>query len=217
MRGSAPARLRALLAKPDVHLMPCCFDALSARLVERAKFPVTFASGFSVSAAHGLPDTGLMSFGEMEASMRRITGALQEIPCIGDGDTGYGNAVNTKRTVRGYAAAGLAGVMIEDQVAPKRCGHTRDKAVVDRPTALARIRAAVDASREASANEDDSILILARTDACVLLQRTVLLLLLAACTRAALTVRSQAQDARPRRGARARGRLPRPRRRHRLR
>ena len=162
---SAPSKLRALLAKPGIHLMPCCFDALSARLVEKANFPVTFASGFSVAAAHGLPDTGLMSFGEMEQAMRRITGSLEQIPCIGDGDTGYGNAVNAKRTVRGYAAAGLAGVMIEDQVAPKRCGHTRDKAVVDRPTALARVRAAVDASREAAANEEDSILILARTDA----------------------------------------------------
>ena len=162
---SAPSKLRALLAKPGIHLMPCCFDALSARLVEKANFSVTFASGFSVAAAHGLPDTGLMSFGEMEQAMRRITGSLEHIPCIGDGDTGYGNAVNAKRTVRGYAAAGLAGVMIEDQVAPKRCGHTRDKAVVDRPTALARVRAAVDASREAAANEEDSILILARTDA----------------------------------------------------
>ena len=84
---------------------------------------------------------------------------------IGDGDTGYGNAVNTKRTVKGYAAAGLAGIMIEDQVAPKRCGHTKGKKVVDRDTAVARVRAAVDASRECAPTRDDAILIVARTDA----------------------------------------------------
>ena len=84
---------------------------------------------------------------------------------IGDGDTGYGNAVNTKRTVKGYAAAGLAGIMIEDQVSPKRCGHTKGKKVVDHATAVARVRAAVDASRECAPTRDDAILIVARTDA----------------------------------------------------
>ena len=99
--------------------------------------------------------------------MRRVATALDsQIPVIGDGDTGYGNAVNAKRTVKGYAAAGLAGIMIEDQVAPKRCGHTKGKEVVDRATAVARVQAAVDASREAAGgNVDDSILIVARTDA----------------------------------------------------
>ena len=99
--------------------------------------------------------------------MRRVSTALdKQIPVIGDGDTGYGNAVNAKRTVKGYAAAGLAGIMIEDQVAPKRCGHTKGKEVVDRATAIARVQAAVDASREAAAgSEEDSILIVARTDA----------------------------------------------------
>ena len=149
--------------------MPCCFDALSAKLVEAKGFPITFASGFSVSAAHGLPDTGLLSYGEMEMAMRRIAGSLSSIPCIGDGDTGYGNAVNAKRTVAGYAAAGLGGIMIEDQVAPKRCGHTRDKMVVDRETAVSRVRAAVDASREAATknggSEEHAILVMARTDA----------------------------------------------------
>ena len=87
--------------------------------------------------------------------------SLKQIPFFGDGDTGYGNAVNVKRTVRGYAAAGAAGIMIEDQLAPKRCGHTRDKAVVDRGEALARVRAAVDAANEGGGD----ILIMARTDA----------------------------------------------------
>ena len=87
--------------------MPCCHDALSARLVEQAGFPITFVSGFAASAARGLPDTGLMSYGEMLQVMSSVGGALREIPCMGDGDTGYGNAVNTKRTVRGYARAGV--------------------------------------------------------------------------------------------------------------
>ena len=169
--NSMAARLRALLAKPGIIQMPCCYDALSARLVAASGFPLTFVSGFSVAAAHGKPDTGLLSYGEMRYAMQNICEALREsehdIPVIGDGDTGYGNAVNAKRTVRGYAAAGLAGIMIEDQVAPKRCGHTRDKAVVDRATAIERVRAAVDASREVAQATDGAapIVIVARTDA----------------------------------------------------
>ena len=152
--------------RPDAHSDLADRFSPSAKLVEKAGFPLTFASGFSVAAVHGLPDTGLMSYGEMESAMRRITGSLQRISCIGDGDTGYGNAVNAKRTVRGYAAAGLGGIMIEDQVAPKRCGHTKDKSVVDRATAIARVRAAVDASREVAASTNSSpLVIVARTDA----------------------------------------------------
>jgi len=156
--------LRALLARPEIAVMPCCFDALSARLIEQAGFDVTFVSGFAVSAARlGLPDTGLISYGETLDSGRNICAATR-IPVIGDGDTGYGNAVNVKRTVKGYAQAGLAAVMIEDQVWPKRCGHTRGKAVVDRAEAVARIRAACDARDELREAGGD-ILILARTDA----------------------------------------------------
>jgi len=158
---STPAdHLRRLLAGDDLLVMPCCFDALSARLVEEAGFPLTFMSGFAVSAARlGLPDTGLASYGEMLDQGRQICGAVS-IPVIGDGDTGYGNAMNVRRTVDGYARAGFAGVMIEDQVAPKRCGHTRGKEVVPRDEACTRIRAAVDA-REGGAD----VLLMARTDA----------------------------------------------------
>jgi 2-methylisocitrate lyase-like PEP mutase family enzyme len=156
----AAAKLQALLAPPGLRVMPCCFDALSAKLIEQAGFPLTFMSGFAVAAARlGLPDTGLISYGEMLDQGRSICQAVS-IPVIGDGDTGYGNALNVKRTVAGYAAAGFACVMIEDQVAPKRCGHTRGKAVVERAEALARIRAAVDARDEGA-----GILVLARTDA----------------------------------------------------
>ena len=159
--GQSPAaRLGRLLAAPGLTVMPCCFDAYSARLIERAGFPLTFMSGFAVSAARlGLPDTGLISYGEMIDQGRNICAAVG-IPVIGDGDTGYGNALNVKRTVAGYAAAGFAAVMIEDQVAPKRCGHTRGKRVVERTEAEARIRAAIDAREEGA-----EILILARTDA----------------------------------------------------
>ena len=157
---NAAARLRELLAGKSIHVMPCCFDALSARLIERAGFELTFMSGFAVSATRlALPDTGLISFGEMLDQGREICGAIS-IPVIGDGDTGYGNALNVKRTVRGYAAAGFACAMIEDQLAPKRCGHTRGKGVVGRSESLTRIRAAVDAREEGA-----DILVMARTDA----------------------------------------------------
>jgi 2-methylisocitrate lyase-like PEP mutase family enzyme len=158
---AAPAqKLRELLERPGLLVMPCCFDALSARLVESAGFPLTFMSGFAVSAARlGLPDTGQISYAEMLDQGRSICEAVS-IPVIGDADTGYGNPVNVKRTVRGYARAGFACVMIEDQRLPKRCGHTRGKEVVPRAEALARIRAAVDAREEGA-----DVLVMARTDA----------------------------------------------------
>ena len=157
---SKTARLRALLAEPTLHVMPCCFDALSARLVERAGFPLTFMSGFSVAATRlAAPDTGLISFAEMLDQGRDICQAVG-IPVIGDADTGYGNPLNVRRTVESYARAGFAGAMIEDQVAPKRCGHTRGKQVVPRAEARLRMRAAIDA-RDAGAD----LLIMARTDA----------------------------------------------------
>jgi 2-methylisocitrate lyase-like PEP mutase family enzyme len=152
--------LAALLREPRLRVMPCCFDALSARLVEGAGFELTFMSGFAVSAARlALPDTGLISYAEMLDQGRNICAAVS-IPVIGDADTGYGNAVNVKRTLAGYAQAGFACAMIEDQRAPKRCGHTRGKQVVDRAEAQARVRAAVVAREEGA-----GILVLARTDA----------------------------------------------------
>ncbi len=157
---SQPDKLRTLLAQDKCYVMPCCYDGLSAKMIEQAGFPLTFMSGFAVSAARlGLPDTGLISYGEILDQARNICASVS-IPVIGDGDTGYGNAINIKRTVSGYARAGLASIMIEDQLAPKRCGHTKGKEVVERTEAYDRIKAAVDAR-----NEGDDILILARTDA----------------------------------------------------
>ena len=152
--------LRRLLAEPGLIVMPCCFDALSAKLIERAGFPLTFMSGFAVSVARlGMPDTGLISYGEMLDQGHSICDAVS-IPVIGDGDTGYGNPLNVKRTVQGYAKAGFACIMIEDQLAPKRCGHTRGKQTVSRNEAITRLRAALDARDEGA-----DILIMARTDA----------------------------------------------------
>ena len=157
--------LRRLLAEDTCHLMPCCFDALSAKLVQQEDYPLTFMSGFAASAARlGAPDLGLMSYGEVVDQVRHITSAIS-IPLIADGDTGYGNAMNVRRTVLGFAQAGAAAVMIEDQVAPKRCGHTPGKEVVSRDEAFDRIRAAVDARNELISVGGSEILVLARTDA----------------------------------------------------
>jgi 2-methylisocitrate lyase-like PEP mutase family enzyme len=160
LAGSRANALRQLLAAPGIVTMPCCFDALSAKLIEQAGFPLTFMSGFAVAAARlGAPDTGLISYAEMLDQGRNICDAVS-IPVIGDADTGYGNAMNVKRTVAGYARAGFACAMIEDQLAPKRCGHTRGKEVVSRVDAASRIRAAVEVREEGH-----DILIMARTDA----------------------------------------------------
>lgn len=157
---TAAAHLRQLLAEPGILVMPGCFDAMSAKLIERAGFRATFMGGFAVSTARiGMPDMGLISYREMADQGRDICSAVS-IPVIGDGDTGYGNALNVKRTIRGYADAGFACVMIEDQVAPKRCGHTIGKQTVSRKDAFARVQAAVDARDEGA-----GILIMARTDA----------------------------------------------------
>ncbi|KAJ7979072.1 2,3-dimethylmalate lyase [Quillaja saponaria] len=128
--NEAPAKaLRRILDTPGVHQGPACFDALSAKLVERAGFQYCFTSGFSISAARlGLPDTGYISYGEMVDQGELITQAVS-IPVIGDGDNGYGNAMNVKRTVKGYVRAGFAGIILEDQVSPKACGHTQGRKV----------------------------------------------------------------------------------------
>lgn len=153
-------KLRSLLNEPKLVVMAACYDALSAKLVEAAGMPATFMSGFGVAATRlGMPDTGLISYGEMVDQGRNICHAV-DIPVIGDGDTGFGNPMNIQRTIQGYHQAGFACVMIEDQLMPKRCGHTSGKQVVDRHEALQRIQAAVDAREGGS-----DILIMARTDA----------------------------------------------------
>jgi 2-methylisocitrate lyase-like PEP mutase family enzyme len=163
-------RLRTLLDRPGILTMPGCHDAISARLIEEAGFELGFMSGFAVSAARiAMPDTGLISYAELADQGQNICRAVT-IPLIGDGDTGFGSAQNIKRTVQGYYRAGFAGIMLEDQVAPKRCGHTEGKSVVARDEALMRVRAAVDAR-----NAGNDILIMARTDAraCISLDEAI--------------------------------------------
>ena len=160
MKDSPAQKLRKILKKNKLHIMPCCYDPLSAKMIEQAKFDLSFMSGFATAAAKlGLPDTGLISYGEVIDQGRNICDSVN-IPIIGDGDTGYGNAINIRRTVRGFYKAGFAAVMIEDQVSPKRCGHTRGKQVVALDEAIGRIKAAVDEKKSGS-----DILIMARTDA----------------------------------------------------
>ena len=152
-------RLRALLAGPRIVVAPGAYDALTARLVERAGFPVVYLSGAGVSYTHlARPDVGLVSVDEILARAAAITDAV-DIPVLADGDTGFGNAINTQRTVRSYERAGLAGIQLEDQTFPKRCGHLAGKEVVPAEEMAGKITAAAEARR------DPSFVIIARTDA----------------------------------------------------
>ena len=154
-------KLKKIFESEKMIVMPGCYDALSAKLIERAGIKAGFMSGFCVSSSKlGMPDTGLITYSEMQDQVKNISN-ITSIPILFDGDTGWGNAANIYRTVRGYADAGAAAVMIEDQKWPKRCGHTKGKDVVDLDEAKLRIKAAVDASK---LNGKD-ILIMARTDA----------------------------------------------------
>jgi 2-methylisocitrate lyase-like PEP mutase family enzyme len=151
------ATLRELLGGPEPVLAPGAYDALSARLVERAGFPAVYMTGFGASASLlGRPDVGLLSFAEMAGHARRLVQAV-DVPVIADADDGYGNPLNVMRTVREYAAAGVAALHIEHQVAPKRCGHMDGKDVIDAGEMVEKVRAAVAARGDA--------LIIARTDA----------------------------------------------------
>jgi 2,3-dimethylmalate lyase len=152
-------RLRALMAERGGLLVPGAYDALSARLVEQAGFPAVYMTGFGVSAARlGLPDLGFAGLAEMVDQARNLASAVS-IPVIADADTGYGNALQVRRTVQQYELAGVAALHLEDQVAPKRCGHLSGKQVVPAEEFVGRIRAAVEA------RTDPDLLIIARTDA----------------------------------------------------
>jgi 2,3-dimethylmalate lyase len=152
-------RLRALVAERRGLLVPGAYDALSARLVEQAGFPAVYMTGFGVSAARlGLPDLGFAGLAEMVDQARNLASAVS-IPVIADADTGYGNALQVRRTVQQYELAGVAALHLEDQVAPKRCGHLSGKQVVPAEEFVGRIRAAVEA------RTDPDLLIIARTDA----------------------------------------------------
>jgi 2,3-dimethylmalate lyase len=158
-RPGGPARLRALLESGQTIVAPGAFDPLSARLVEEAGFPAVYMTGFGTSAALiGRPDVGLLTMTEMAGNAGRIAASV-DIPVIADADTGYGNPLNVIRTVGTYEAAGVAGIHLEDQVAPKKCGHMEGKLVIPAEEMAEKVRAAV----EARAQPD--FVIIARTDA----------------------------------------------------
>ncbi len=158
-RTDGPARFRQLMAGPGPILLPGCYDALGARLIEQAGFDAVYMTGFGTSASLlGRPDVGLLGMSEMVDNARRIVAATDR-PVIADGDTGYGNQINVIRTVQAYEQAGVAGIHIEDQVLPKRCGHMDGKVVVSEGEFTAKVAAAV----EARSNPD--FVIIARTDA----------------------------------------------------
>ncbi len=128
--AAARPRLRELLARPEPLVAPGAYDALSARLVEQAGFDVVYMTGFGTTASlAGRPDVGLLTGTEMIDNARRIAAAV-DVPVIADADTGYGNAINVVRTVQAYEQAGVAGIHLEDQVMPKKCGHMSGKAVI---------------------------------------------------------------------------------------
>jgi len=153
---SSLIRLAAEARRPLV--VPGCYDALGARLIEQAGFDAVYMTGFGTTASLlGRPDVGLLGMSEMVDHARRIASAVS-LPVIADADTGYGNPINVIRTVREYERAGVSAVHIEDQMMPKRCGHMENKQVVDGEAMTAKIRAAV------AARSSDEFVVIARTD-----------------------------------------------------
>ena len=161
MKNSASARLRDLIARGPTLYVPGCYNAVSGRVLEAAGFEAIYMSGYGTSLSlTGLPDVGLTTMTEMVANARYIAQAVR-IPLIADADTGFGNAINVMRTIREYIVAGVAGLHMEDQVNPKRCGHVAGRVVITFEEAVGKVRAAVDARNAL----DPDFVIVARTDA----------------------------------------------------
>jgi 2-methylisocitrate lyase-like PEP mutase family enzyme len=156
---SATDQLRKILDRDELIIAPGAYDALTARLVVDAGFPVVYATGAGISNSQlGLADMGLLTMSEMLDQARKMVGAV-DAPVITDIDTGYGNALNLYRTVREFERAGVAAVQIEDQVIPKKCGHFTGKQLIPFDEAVLKIKAAVEA------RGDGNLIIIARTDA----------------------------------------------------
>jgi 2-methylisocitrate lyase-like PEP mutase family enzyme len=151
-------KLRELLRQDGMITAPGAYDCITARLVEQAGFPVVYMTGAGTAAALGYPDYGLVTMSEMTENAGRIAAAVN-VPVIADADTGYGNELNVVRTVREYEQRGVAGMHIEDQAFPKKCGHLENKTLISLEDYLVKIRAA------AAAKRDPNFLIIARTDA----------------------------------------------------
>ncbi len=155
----ASTRLRELMAGDEVIVAPGTYDGLTARLVEQAGFPAIYVSGGAMARSLGIPDMGLMTPSDISARLTQIVDAAPKTPIIADMDTGYGNALNARTTVRAFERAGVAGFHIEDQTFPKRCGHYEDKSIVPAGELVQKIKAIRDAST------DPDLVIVARTDA----------------------------------------------------
>ena len=151
-------RLRELLSGERMLLAPFTYDGFTARIAQEAGFDAVYMSGFATSMSRGLPDVGLLTQTEMVQNAASIASVV-DVPVVADADTGYGNAINVHRTIREYERAGVAGVHVEDQVAPKKCGFFEGKQVIDMDEAASKIRAAVEA------RSDDEFVVIARTDA----------------------------------------------------
>jgi len=151
-------RLRTLINQPGYLIVPGAYDALTARLVQIAGFDAVYLTGGGYSRACGYPDLGLLTMTENIQHIARAVDAV-DIPVIADMDTGYGNALNVVRAVREYEKAGVASFHLEDQVAPKKCGHYEGKQLVGKAEMVGKIKAAVDTRR------DEDLVIIARTDA----------------------------------------------------
>jgi 2-methylisocitrate lyase-like PEP mutase family enzyme len=159
MNERPTTRLRALIARPGCVVAPGVADALAARLVAREGFEAAYMTGFGTSITRlGMPDIGLLTMSEMVDNASRIA-EIAGIPLIADADTGYGNPMNVRRTIREYEKAGVAAVHLEDQSWPKRCGHLAGKRVIPQAEMVAKIKAAVDA------RQDPDFMIITRTDA----------------------------------------------------
>ena len=153
-------RLRSLLAGPDLVVAPGAYDGLSARLIMQAGFPVVYMTGFGTAASVlGQPDVGLLTMSEMVSRAAALAAVTDAVPLIADADTGYGNPINVRRTIREYERAGIAALHIEDQVWPKKCGHMEGKQVIPMDEMAQKVRAAVEA------RQDPDFVIIARTDA----------------------------------------------------
>ena len=153
-------RLRQLLASPDLLVAPGAYDGLSARLIAQAGFPLVYMTGFGTAASVlGQPDVGLLTMSEMVSRASALAAITGDVPLIADADTGYGNPINVRRTIREYERAGVAAVHLEDQIWPKKCGHMEGKQVIPMQEMVQKIRAAVDA------RQDPDFVIIARTDA----------------------------------------------------
>ena len=154
-----PPTWKDLLKQEQPLLLPCAYDALSARLIERAGFSAYAIGGYQlVGARYAVPDIGLAAYGEISAGIRDVMAATR-LPVMVDCDTGYGDVKNVTHTIQGYEAMGVSSIFMEDQIAPKRCGHMAGKDVIPAEQMVAKIKAA------AGARRSKDFFIVARTDA----------------------------------------------------